>query len=131
MCYGASEELKTGSPQIYNAKTVQALEQQRRNVRWAADLIRIITGLPHNAIWHGRVNPKRCYVCPAPDTPRVVYLGAHGVHRPRGSEPPRSSQGSSLAGGVAQQIGGRPMVMGLSWGASQQNNQDVSSRRRK
>ena len=81
------------SRQVYNAETVQALQQERNNARWLRESgEHVRTSLPHDAIWHGRVNPRRCSVLPPPETPGLLVVGAHGCCS-QGQQLPRRVRG--------------------------------------
>ena len=104
--------------QIYDAETTRALQQAYNNARWLEEAGAYVTrGIGHDAIWHGRVNPKGCYIFPPPETPDLVVVGAHGGYRPG---PTASAQGTRLQG--------RATTMGLTWGASQIDRRGASSR---
>jgi hypothetical protein len=110
------EELRSIESQLYDAATLQAKQQQHRNTEWAKARGLTRSGVPHDVIWHGRINPKRCLVMPAPETPGAVFIGPQGGYRPG---PTASAQGTRLQG--------RATTLGYSWGASRINNQSTSS----
>jgi hypothetical protein len=111
-------EMETTWSRVYNAETTRLLEQQRRNGRWALERGLVVAGVPHDAIWHGSVNPKGCAVSPPPLSQGAVFVGAQGMWRPTGVP---ASQGQAARG--------RPTTMGLSWGASQYMPRDSPTQR--
>jgi hypothetical protein len=108
--YANTEELDDTIRQVYHSDTIRELERQRQKEDWARERDLAIPGIPFDAIWHGRTNPKGCMILPPPETPGSVFIGAHGGYRPG---PTASAQGTRLQG--------RATTLGHSWGASQVN----------
>jgi hypothetical protein len=109
--YASRAELYSVRGQIYHPDTLRALNSKRRNADWARARGLTVRVLPHDAIWHGRVNPKGCRIDTDPASEGACYVGANGAYRPG---PTASAQGTRLQG--------RSTTLGLSWGASQFGN---------
>jgi hypothetical protein len=105
------EELESVRSQVYHPDTARALDNKDCNVEWALARGYTRRGLAHDAVWHGRVNPKGCDVCPDPASEGAAFVGANGAYRPG---PTASTQGTRLQG--------RSTTLGYSWGASQFGN---------
>jgi hypothetical protein len=114
--YASANEMESTIRQVYNADTARAMEKIIRNGEWAQRRGLCRTGLPHDAIWHGRTNPKGCDVLLPPEHPDAVFIGATGGYRPG---PSASAQGTRLQG--------RSTTLGQSWGASEVNRRGSST----
>ncbi|KAF2024311.1 hypothetical protein EK21DRAFT_79009 [Setomelanomma holmii] len=118
--YATREEVRSVWSQVYHPDTVRALWQKHRNGEWAMARGITVRGVPHNVIWHGRVNPQNVGVMPLPETPGLVTIGPQGGYRPG---PTASAQGTRLQG--------RPTTLGHTWGVNQINRGGSSSQGRR
>mgnify|MGYP003624090428 FL=1 len=109
-----SDEQERVWPQVFNEETVRLLQQTNLNGDWSLQRGLCRFGVDHDAIWHGRVNPKRVEILPPPETPGLVMIGPHGGYRPG---PTESVNGTRLQG--------RPTTLVPTWGASQTNREGI------
>jgi hypothetical protein len=92
--YASMEEIADATRQIFDADTTRKLGRKERNAKWAMERGLVgASGIDHDAIWVGRINPKGCMILSAPDDPDVVFIGSDGGYRPG---PTASAQGTRI-----------------------------------
>jgi hypothetical protein len=111
------EEIRSVWAQVYDAETVRALEAKHHNMIWSRRRGISRKGIPHDVTWHGRRNPLICRILRAPEDPHAVFVGPQGGYRPG---PTASATGTRLEG--------RATMLGHTWGASQLDRSEPSSR---
>ncbi|KAH5279349.1 hypothetical protein HBI23_049730 [Parastagonospora nodorum] len=78
------EEFESVNVFVFHTETVKQLDKQNRYHEWADKQpnLTVSNGIPFDAIWYGRKNPKGCYVLPPPETSNLVMIGPDGDYRP-------------------------------------------------